>query len=310
MNLDTGLQEAKLGSSPEAIPSAPAATHEFSEKFEQIKDLTSSGNFADAEIILDDLLEFSHDYKHGYKIVSHELPLLKQLALSPDYPISTRKLSSAMLTGSLRNNPPAVAYILDADPRFVTEVFSAIHAILAEPRTAETGILVKRYLSITQALAPQASWDLNQEVLLEACQWGDEQIKMKALDVVAHLYRDESSIGTQSLSKRSQEPQEIQQWIDHFSSAIQTEDVDELHIRNFFNSLYNIKQQMGKSVKVGSSFLNWLNKEASERELNTQNGVHERDLDQSAFDRKLIESRHLVFGNPMAHRIKRFEDEL
>ncbi|SCU90546.1 LANO_0D09142g1_1 [Lachancea nothofagi CBS 11611] len=320
MNLENGRREAKLNSEakpPSGVLSEDSSVenpedstaYEFSQEFAKINKLAASHDFATIESILDDLLEFSHDYKQGYKIIVHEFGLLKELIFSEDTPLSTKQMSLTMLTGCLRNNPPAISYVQANDPNFTQEIFRELTGLVHQPPKPQVVVLVKRYLSILQAMLGE-NIELDEDVLLKLCHWGDPQIKRRALEIGSHLFSDSNHSDQSGLGKRSPSAYEIQKWVDEFAMGLQDKNVDELHIRNFFNSLYHIKQEMGKSVKVDSSFLNWLSEESENRRSRLENGLHERDLEQDEFDRKLVDSRHLIFGNPMAHRIKRFNDEL
>ncbi|CEP63658.1 Sil1p LALA0_S08e07646g [Lachancea lanzarotensis] len=307
MDLETGLREAKLSSKKQTEEYEDKSSYEFSQDFNKITDLLKTKDYAAIDAVADDLLEFSHDFKHGYKIIAHEFRLLKSLLMAQDTPLSTKLIVSSMLTACLRNNPPAVAYVQSVDPAFTQEIFKEVAELITESSKGQRGVLVKRYLSIVQAMSLQSS-DLDETVLLKLCHWGDSQIKRRALETASLLF---SANNPQSLHKRSdQSAQDAQQWINDFATGIQDQDVDELHVRNFFNSLQRIKQEFGKSVKVDSSFLNWLSKESEHRQQRLSNGLQERDLEQDEFDKSLIDSRHLVFGNPLAQRIKRFDDEL
>ncbi|SCU83261.1 LADA_0C10440g1_1 [Lachancea dasiensis] len=320
MDFDTGIREAKIGSPQNAETSSSVnimgpqsessldiqASYEFSKDFEKIRHSIRSLDYTQVDQILDELLEFSHDYKHGFKIVSHEFSLLKSLIFDQEVPLTTRQIASTMLTGCLRNNPPATLHIYEADPQFTQQIFQELAKLTNNPPSPQLNVLVKRYLSILQAMLDK-TLDLDEAVLLKLCQWGDDQVKRRALEVVSRSFQDHES---GSLQKRTESIHNVQTWVDEFSSGLQDENVDELHIRNFFNSLYNIKRDFGKNVKVDSHFLNWLSTEADLRQARLHNGLKERDLEQDEFDQRLIDSRHLVFGNPMAHRIKRFHDEL
>ncbi|SCU77532.1 LAFA_0A02146g1_1 [Lachancea sp. 'fantastica'] len=312
MDLETGLREAKLSSKPkeqkeDTQNSDENSSYEFSQDFTKIRVSLKTKDYPTIDATVDDLLEFSHDFKHGYKIVSHEFGLLKSLLMSEDTPLSSKVLVSSMLTACLRNNPPAVSYVQSVDPSFTQAIFREIGGLITGPPKGQRGVLVKRYLSIVQAMSQHSS-DLDDSVLLRLCHWGDSQIKIRALETASLLF---SASNLDSLQKRSSHSaHEAQKWVDEFAMGIQDQDVDELHVRNFLNSLQRIKQGFGKSVKVDSSFLNWLAKESEHRQQRLSNGLQERDLEQDEFDRALIDSRHLVFGNPLAQRIKRFDDEL
>lgn len=349
INLETGLKEAKLGTDDtnrknfeETVQSSTIASpgekalvqvepkdshelsdYEFSNDFGIIRALTkkaesepsslSAYDIDTLETKFDDLMEFAHDYKHGYKIVSHEFSLLRNISFDERLPISLRELSTRMITSCLRNNPPVVEYTNQAYPDFHSEVFQAIRSLLHNYSLPSVNVLVKRYLSVLEELL-SSSHNFTQDdmkILKQVYMMSDRQIRIKVLELITKLFASASE-DTTALNKRDLElvVPDIQEWVNELQTLIQDKDIDELHKRKFFNSLYNIKEAYKSGVKIGSSFLNWLETEAESRKNDLEDDLKARDLEQDSFDKRLIDSRHLIFGNPMAHRIKRFNDEL
>ncbi|SCW01348.1 LAFE_0D10594g1_1 [Lachancea fermentati] len=317
MNLDTGLKEAKLGPEASDVKFATkevntveeTTEYEFSKDFTKVKQALEDKKYDLVESTLDDLVDFAHDYKHGYKIVVHELPLLKQLMFGPHIPIQIKETSARILTGCVRNNPPVLEYINEHDPSLVTQIFNSLDSIISSPLDHDSTGLVKRLLSIVHALVSNKPTEINEDTLSRLYRLRDKQIKMRVLEILSSVYQNLSPEAG-PLSKRSLDETNVQKWFNEFATLIQDSDVDELHIREFFNSMYNIKKELGKAVKVDPSFLNWLSEEGEKRLERLHDKLSVRDSEQDDFDHRFVESRHLVFGNPMAHRMKHFADEL
>lgn len=312
MNLETGSKEAKNGESNQS--SEVPSEYEFSRDFNKIRTLLNlkkitDKDYSDIESILDDLVEYSHDYKHGYKILTHEFKLLQQLAFDHTMPMSTREISSRILASCLRNNPPVIDFVNANYPSFIQELQSQMSLFPRKLPSQHEKTLIKRYLSIMQALLTRTSVDLDEDGLLELYHIDDKQIRVRVLEIVSRLYHNDVPIDPE-LHKRSLESKNVQKWFNEFATLIQDNEIDELHLREFFHSMYNIKEKLGKSVKVDPTFLNWLSLQSENRQQSLRNKRQERDLEKDEFDEKLIESRHLVFGNPMAYRVKHFDDEL
>lgn len=329
MDFETGLKEAKLISGKPAgdliVPAIAenakrdqkAASHEFVQEFNTVRDLASA-RLIDVqekaiEAKLDSLLEFAHDYKHGLEIITHEFDLLRNISFSNRFSINLRELSTRMIISCTRNNPRVVESINENHPQFVDEIFVEVKKLVHD-HTANSKdlVLIKRYLSLLDELISDGRTFTQRQVetLATACEIPDKQIRIEVLELVSKLFTD-SPDGAAASSKRDLEKVvlNVQVWADNLQKMIQDKDIDELHTRKFFNSLYNIKQEY-KDVKIGSTFLNWLSRQAVERKNQLDSDLHERDPEQDLFDKRIVESRHLVFGNPMAHRMKNYDDEL
>ncbi|SJM84167.1 related to Nucleotide exchange factor SIL1 [Zygosaccharomyces bailii] len=329
MNLETGLKEAKLPSREEGkdietlattdsalIPvSSEKTDYEFTNDFKTVAEvLDSFHSTKDVEKLenkLDDLMVFAHDYKHGYKIITHEFGLLRNISFNQNLPVSVREMGIRMVASCLRNNPSSVDYVKEHYPEIVHEMFSELDMIIdGSSKTATDTALAKRFLSVLDlVLSKSYHFDKNQMLILKKVySLNDKQLKIKVLELISKYFAQPQN----SLDKRELEESasDVREWAQELQSWIQDDSIDELHTRKFFNSLYNIKKQLGPEIKMDPSFVNWLARQAERRKVNMEDQREDRDVEQDSFDKKLVESRHLVFGNPMAHRIKHFNDEL
>ena len=141
----------------------------------------------------------------------------------------------------------------------------------------------------------------------------DKQLKLRILEIIASFI---DRVHHEDLSKTMKRDgiifviPKIQDWTKEFSKFVRDSDIDETHLRKFFNTLYDLKIDFGADIKIDTSFINWLINQIEIRSKNLNNGIEQRDIEQDTFDKKLIDSRHKVFGNEMADSIKNFHDEL
>lgn len=331
VNMETGSKEAKLQDKNENQntqtnaneivpvinnPSDDSNSYEFSSDFGTVKNLLqnlqNNQDVVTLENKLDDLMVFAHDYKHGSKIITHEFKLLKKISLQKQLPTSIRELGVRMIVSCLRNNPKSIEYIQFTHPEFVNQIFQELGDYIEVARPEHSTIsLMKRYISVLDELLPPTHHFTKDEMLTlkKVYEFQDKQLKIKVLELISKYF---GSIQKFQLNKRDivDTAPNVGEWAQELQKWIQDNSIDEIHTRKFFNSLYNIKTQLGSEIKTDSSFINWLAHETEKRKQNVENQNQERDLEQDSFDKRLIESRHLVFGNPMAHRIKHFDDEL
>lgn len=330
MNMETGSKEAKLSDNsghtesqahanavvPVVAPSDNSDYYEFTNDFGTVntllENLHSDQDVVNLESKLDDLIVFAHDYKHGSKIITHEFGLLRKISLQKQLPTSVKELGVRMIVSCLRNNPKSIEYIQATHPEFVHEIFQELdHGIEISNSAPGTVSLAKRYLSVLdELLSPAYHFTKDQMLILKKIyEFQDKQLRIKVLELLSKYF---GLTQPSHLNKRDiiDVAPNVGEWAQELQKWIQDDTIDEIHTRKFFDSLYNIKTQLGSEIKVDSSFMNWLSHETERRKQNVENQNQERDLEQDSFDKRLIESRHLVFGNPMAHRIKHFDDEL
>lgn len=333
INMETGLKEAKLDSEESGShdiviypgnmkPSAD--DYEFSSDFNDIRSIINSHSTLipqDITILedkFDKVMEFAHDYKHGYKIIVHEFSLLANVSLNEALPLTLRELSTRIITSCVRNNPPVVEFINENFPNFKGQIMAALSK-LNDSNHKVSNILMKRYLSILNEL-PATSQDFSiysTTVLQNIYEQNsnDKQLQIKVLELISKILKADMSENEDTnlaLYKRNAEnwSSNLQEWASEFQEMVQNKDIDELHTRTFFDTLYNLKKTFKNDIIINKVFLNWLAQQCEARQASLDSGLRERDVEQDSFDKKLIDSRHLIFGNPMAHRIKNFRDEL
>lgn len=294
--------------------------YEFSSDFNEIRELLSkekpslsSSSQDTIETIFDNVMEFAHDYKHGFKIMTHEFDLLKNITFNDRLSPNLRELSARMMTSCLRNNPPVSDFVVSYHPTFIDETFTQIDKLIKENNykmdMKSKQFLLKRYITILDELIESVhSFTKERMETLQSIYLGiqDRQIKVKVLELISKCFMASKKTNNSLFSRDDVDAKipNVQDWVNEFAQVIQDKEIDEWHIRKFFDSLYNIKKSYKKEIKIDSDFLNWLANQVEIRQKRLNNNLKPRDVDQDAFDEKLIESRHLIFGNPLAHGIK------
>lgn len=293
INMETGLKEAKLSDSKVSDITTDSA-YSFSTQFKEVYELVSNNDYNNALLKLDDLLEFVHDYKYGQEIITHEWASLSKLMMDEQLPANLNEIITRVVISAMRNNPPVIDYIRDhSADSLVTKLFSKVEL-------CDDFILLKRYVTfLEQFLDPKQITSQNLNILYSIFnRSSDKQLKWKILHIVSYFYTHGQFMDLEHDSL----------WFKHYLAMIEDSAADEYHIRLFFDTLYDIKSHYENNIQVPSSFLNWLNNQIQIRE--NINDLSERDPEQIEFNDRLKESRHNVFGNPMAGRIKHFNDEL
>ncbi|AEY96641.1 FAEL340Wp [Eremothecium gossypii FDAG1] len=319
VDLSTGKKQARLPTPNEASNMEngiqvvdDSSDYEFTKEFQLVRAQVASGA-PDYNVVikqLDDLVEYASDYTLGYKIITHEFTLLQELIFGQDVPISVKELSSRIIVACLRNNTPCLDFVNTRFPDFVRHLLQeAVEYGRQATDAVEARTQIKRYLSIVEPLLINEPQPINEEALKQLYEVNDQTVQLKVLLIMARLYKGRSH--NDDISKRSLESTDVQRWTTELSKAIQSKHLDDFHVRELFHGLYALKKEHGRAVKTYPTFLGWLAEETEARKQRMTQDKQPRDLEQMEFDRLLIESRHMVFGNPMAHRIKNMEyDEL
>lgn len=331
MNLDTGLKEAKLksldaidqhndvldtyeGSDDSALEKQ--ITHEFSQIFKNLEDAVF------VEDNLENLIDFSHDYKHGSKIIHNEQTFIMNQIKSKDVSDGVKDLYLRLITSCLRNNDPAkqmyfvknVDYIVEQIPVWINE---------------SKVTFLNRAVNILQNVAYKASSSAqlidNLEMLYMSTE--SQSIKIKILEIFADLelliskqQEDPSQINfhfdpsKKSLIKRNAENRvNLESWFNEYAEKIQLESLDEFYVQKFLRAMIKFKNE-DTSLKPDQTFIEWLAQESMDRfkELESSNDhqLETRDLEKESFSKELIRARHEIFGNKHASRVKMPLDEL
>lgn len=149
---------------------------------------------------------------------------------------------------------------------------------------------------------------IKDDVLWRLYQIEDPSSKIKILEIIAKFYNEKNE---QVIDTVQQDMKTVQKWVNELTTIIQTPELDELHLRSFFHCISFIKTRFKNRVKIDSDFLNWLIDEIEVRNEKSKDDIYKRDVDQLEFDNQLAKSRHAVFGNPNAARLKErlFDDD-
>jgi len=331
MNLETGLKEAKLKDLDAVVEHSDGLDtfpgnddsnvdkkiiHEFSEIFKNLEDDVF------VEDNLENLIDFSHDYKHGSKIIHNEQSFIMNQIKSKDISDDVKDLYLRLITSCLRNNGPAKEMF------FVKNVDYIVEQIPAWINTNKKKFL-NRAVNILQNVAYKASSnnDLidNLEMLYIATE--NQSIKIKILEIFSDLEllisdfnEDPSQINfhfdpsQKSLVKRNlDDKNNLESWFNEYAEKIQIDSLDEFYLQKFLKTLIEFKENDG-TLKPDQKFIEWIAQESMNRfkqlEDMDETQLEARDLEKESFSKELIRARHEVFGNKHASRVKMPLDEL
>ena len=321
MNLETGLKEAKLRDlniSPEELENETnedslSELHEFKAFFDKLE------KNVNVEETLEELIDFSHDYKHGFKIIQKEQNFIINQLKKDDVNDTIKDLYLRLLTSCLRNNPPAkemffiknVDYIVKTIPEWINK---------------NKSVLLKRCINILQNVAYKASPNGNLIDNLELLYTSTDDLdnKIKILEIFADLEILTDTEGDQinfhfnpeekSIVKRNMENKpNLQAWFREYCDKIQSSTLDDFYVVKFIKTIVKFKD-INSDLKPDDSFMKWIAEESMKKfnklEEEKTNNLETRDLEKESFDKDFIRIRHEVFGNKMASRIKVPLDEL
>jgi nucleotide exchange factor SIL1 len=242
---------------------------------------------------LESLTEHSHNLNDGI-LISEPLYLEKLLELIDGGDPKLKELSLRIIAQSLRHNEDALANV-DLDL-----VFPKVIQVLKSERDP---VLQKRTLGVISSLIQNEEGstkflDLGGDgVLLDNLKHFKEDSQIRSLEILedlkARLTKRDNSYDLK-LFKILQE-------------ALKNGDIEGEHSVSYaFDRLTELKQE-NKDFKTDTGFLEWLANIVTSKSLIKRDGKGE--VEDDSLHRKLLEARHLVFGNPNALR-KAFDDEL
>ena len=293
---------------------------EYAAAVEEIDFISSDSDLTRVSDALDTLEDLSHDIEFGCKLT--QSPEIFQNLLHLDKKLGGLEVENLqdkayrIMAGALRNNPEAVDNFLSKQSgSFVDELFS-------ELSTSNSDILQKRILGVIQALAQNdhfaakyfghsSSSGLDQLVAIFPTLGAESKTRLvNILQDINLLHPESSSSNSKRAVEESANPEK------QYSDFLQHQLVDGKHgsesqFRLYFSKLSDIHKQ-NKQLKPSKEFLSWLAEEAETRAKSA--GEKKRDIanysdEDEAFDKGMLEARHLVFGNPNAMR-KAVADEL
>lgn len=272
LNMATNEREAKLdepGDSPKAEIEAVEPETDVS-----LVDFSSDSKTRE---LLENLIELSHDIKHGVQF-THDRSIfraLQKLAANEEYAEKAYRIMGACL----RNNPEAVRNVLEKQPgSFLEHLFS----VLRNRSTPE--VIQKRVLGILQGLAADVSFRHDF--------FSPDGQKLHGFEQLVAVYPAVGPLAQERivniledllLLKRDATPH------DAMSTMLQKRLVgckSEVQTQIMFKTLAKIHEG-----HVSKEFMHWLSEQSEARKG-----------DDTDFSLYLVDARHQIFGNPNAHR--------
>lgn len=242
---------------------------------------------------LDSLTEHSHNLKDGIIITEH-IYLNKLLNIIDNDKLELKELSSRIIAQSLRHNEKALQNI---------NLNILIPKFLKLFRNEQNSVLEKRYLGVISSLIQNEDGSkifVNADgelILLNQFNKLKEDSKIRCLEILEDLKKN-------NLTKRS-EDEELKLFKTLEDSFSNNEIKSEHSIEIIFDKLVELKTE--HDFKTDQKFLDWLVNLIMSKKLIKRDGNGE--VEDNLLHMKLLEARHLVFGNPNALR-KALADEL
>ncbi|CCH40526.1 Nucleotide exchange factor SIL1 [Wickerhamomyces ciferrii] len=246
---------------------------------------------------LDSLTDHSHNLKDGVLISQPQyFDRLVELATDKKHSIMVQEMSSRVIAQSLRHNPKALENVQ------ITQVLPKFLAVLQDE---DNSVLQKRILGVISSLV-QSEVNVaifknfkGESILLDNFSKFKEDSKIRALEILEDVKK------YNGLQKRSNEDDLLNSKIFKTiqDSLSNNEISDDHNLEKLFDKAVELKSE-NKHYKTDSQFLQWLSKQVEDRKLNKRDSDYNDEL-----HKKLLEARHVVFGNPNALR-KAFVDEL
>lgn len=332
INLETGLKEAKLLDSAVNSQHQSVATKQAIEKADtkQIISYSAEEVQEDSDIValkmavqgadtqidvhdalgfldevenekllkssLDSLTDHSHNLKDGV-LISDPKYFYKLVDLSTSsskFSNDIQEMSARVIAQSLRHNPKALSNI-DASnvlPKFLTAL-----------KLEDNSVLQKRYLGVISSIVQTDSNALifkqlgGQDALLDSFSKLQEDSKIRALEIL-------DDIKAHGLTKRGEDDEDAKTFQTVQQSLANKEINDDHALEQIFDKVVSLKNE-NRQLKSDPKFIEWLSEEVETRKLAKRDdeGVDDK------LHQKLLEARHIVFGNPNALR-KAMADEL
>lgn len=306
LNIDTLQKEAKLmdpeensdtdlvvvESPPEAASHLDRTSREFMEFESSINTIINYKNGDDIHSALDLLLELCHDIDYGIHLITYsdQLIMLTQSDMQEMYSEKIYRIVAA----SVQNNALAIQ-------NFVSHHLLTIHTLIQQLRSS-SALSRFRILGI-----------LNRIVIN-----GQIQFKSALLDELVYIYPTDEKC-SQRIIKFLEDLKVITENDSEtnsdklMSQFIQVQLINTDKTEDAFQLYYRKLVELHKSntgLKPEKTFVAWLDEQAGKRQQNSRQrdaDNKDEDEDESNFDRFLVRTRHLIFGNPNSLRV---HDEL
>ncbi|KAK9459003.1 uncharacterized protein V1516DRAFT_546020 [Lipomyces oligophaga] len=266
--------------------------------------------------------DFAHEIDFGVRLAEpNVLSALLYILASHKKP-EVRSLSARTIGAALRNNAPALD--LAAPAKTITNL---LQSIVNEPDSEVRARTVFALGSAIQGrFGRQEFWtshggeSLRQRFLDSDA--GDDYMGRCAIFVEDSFVNEDMISDTVTKSNENGLQLEMGQWCSAFQDALSQERVSNSDARNkIFSALVAIKTRFPTYCPVQDSFRQWIARKVDERaqlkrlqKPGSAVVIHSAQSDDSSFASevefmdRLVETRHVLFGNPKASR-KAFVDE-
>ena len=250
---------------------------------------------------IDNLIDLSHDIEFGTRLTSDSqvLDQLQSISKDKDYKERVYRIVGA----SFRNNPDSVQNFMKNKDQQIEEWITEFGESLTND------LIKKRILGIFQGLVSNSQFKSQHlNLLLDKLVSSFPKLDDSSKDRLVNILEDLLLINKDEIESRDEITANttLSQYLQHKLETLNFQ--NEAQLKLYYNALLDLHDQ-DSSLKPSKSFVAWLDEESGKRSQN----IRERDGlysgEDKEFDKKLLETRHLVFGNPNAMR-KHFDDEL
>lgn len=263
---------------------------------------------------LEVLADLGHELEFGERIVSRNTKELLEIIQKKQIPPHIREIAARALGASMRNNPGALAKVADQGI-----VKSLLETIDSSDNDKLSGRLI---YALGSVVGTGEGSDLMGKHDAEYLEGRGGEVFRRAFDEgTGELKRKISTFVFDRALKLAWPDKEFSEWSDTFQGALVKKSLNGEDKLRVFEALTQIQEYMvdrsetgsggageGRIVKrdvaemlpVRDDFLQWLAKEADE--YRDRQAINDDDDIEEQFKEILLQSRHSVFGNPMAGR--------
>ncbi|CAK7890826.1 nucleotide exchange factor Sil1p [[Candida] anglica] len=314
------IREAKENNSVKKPRASPEELNNYEAAVTEIHDspLGSNLDLDRISIALDTLIELSHDIEFGAKLTSDQRIFQDLLRIGTKVTNSLKMVdiqekAYRIMGSALRNNPEAVDNVLNKQSS------TFLDTLFAQLRSIQSDVLQKRILGVIHALTQSDHFNaeyingggIGLDKLVDTFPSLGQQSKTRLINILedANLLNIDRSSNSKRVIEDSTSPEKL--YSDFLQDRLLSGKTNsETQLRLFFNKLSEVHTN-NKNLKANKEFISWLAAESDTRAKSGKN--KERDSSYTsadqAFDRGMLEARHIVFGNPMGLR-KAYADEL
>lgn len=260
---------------------------------------------------IENLIELSHDIEFGSRITA-DPQILLQLQLIGENENFKEEIYR-IVGATFRNNPDSTRNFMENDLAHGDEGLIEQWIKELDIGSQNSDLIRKRVLGIFQGLIGNSQFKGQYlSNLLDKFVGIFPKLEESSKERLINIFEDLHLIDKQEIQARSDssDPSSANDSLSHFLQdklkSLSVRDEDQFKL--YYNALLELHDG-DKTLKPSKSFVAWLDEESGKRAENIRARDNLYSGEDKEFDKKLLETRHLVFGNPNALR-KHYEDEL